>query len=125
MDENHNDLLSEIDPNEHYYDRAIAENHVFSTFKSVNDFLEHNRISLNDNNFVTIFSQNIRSLNCNLDSFLCMFPDDNMPDIFVLSETWYNNSCPVNIPGYAEFHTIRNGNAGGISFFVINYIQNI
>ena len=118
MDEPYHDLLRDFDPNSNYYNYAIPENHVFSTFNSVDEFLERNRISLNDSDFVTIFSQNIRSLSCNLDSFLSMFPDNNMPDIFVLSETWYDNTCPVNIPGYIEYHTIRNGHAGGISVFV-------
>ena len=77
-----------------------------------------NTISINDNNFLTIFSQNIRSMNKNLDSFLSMFDHNNMPDVFIFTETWHDLDTLVSIPGYRDVHTIRHGRSGGVSIFV-------
>ena len=49
-----------------------------------------------------------------------------MPDIFIFSETWYNLSKPIYIPGYTGCHTVRNGRSGGVSIFYkscLNAIQ--
>ena len=115
--------LLDFDPDCNYYENSITENHVFSTFPSVEDFLNSSNISVNDNNFVTILCQNIRSFNRNLDSFLAMFPANTMPDIFVFSETWHDLNTPVIIPGYTGFHTIREGRSGGVSIFKKNHIS--
>ena len=57
-------------------------------------------------------------MNKNLDNFLSMFPDDNIPDIFVFSETWKDSNDPVSIPGYEGYHSVREGRSGGVSVFV-------
>ena len=73
---------------------------------------------LGNKSFITIFSQNIRSLNRNLDVFLCMFSHNTIPDVLIFSETWLALGDPVNIPGYTGFHTIRIGRSGGVSIFI-------
>ena len=73
---------------------------------------------LGNKSFITIFSQNIRSLNRNLDVFLCMFSPNTIPDVLIFSETWLALGDPVNIPGYTGFHTIRIGRSGGVSIFI-------
>ena len=118
-----NNHLLDLDPDNNYYDNNINENHIFSIYDSVNDFINKNPISLNDSNFLSVVSQNIRSINQNLDNFLCLFSDDNMPDIFILSETWHSINTPVVIPGYLGYHTIRQGRAGGVSVFIKNQLN--
>ena len=67
--------------------------------------------------------QNIRSFNHNLDTFLCLFDNIEMPDFFIFSETWHDSNTPVMIPGYKSYHTIRPGRSGGISIFIKNNIN--
>ena len=111
-----------FDPEENYYEPILRENHTFATYSSIDNFLDKNPVTSEDSNFVSIFCQNIRSLDRNLDSFLNLFPHDNMPDILILSETWHNLNTPVNIPGYTGYHTVRDGRAGGVSIFVKSQI---
>ena len=117
MDDASDNFLRDFDPDYNYYDQIIDQNNLFTSYNSVSDFLSNNPVSNNDKNFMTIFSQNIRSMNRNLDSFLSMFPSNNMPDVFIFSETWHDTNTPVNIPGYTGFHTVRSGRAGGVSVF--------
>ena len=116
--------LSDLDPDPNYYDNLITENHVFSTFDSVEDFLLSHSDSMTDNNFTTIFCQNIRSLNRNLDNFLCMFPENKMPDIFIFTETWHDINTPSIIPGYIGYHTVRQtGRSGGVSLYAKTHLN--
>ena len=48
-------------------------------------------------------------MNCNLDNFLCIFDENNMPDIFIFTETWYDGYTPNVIPGYSDYHSVRIG----------------
>ena len=86
MDDDLNILL-DMDPDSNYYDSFFSENCLCSVYHSMNDFMHENSDSLNDNGFITIFNQNIRSLNANLDSFLTLFSENSMPDVFIFSET--------------------------------------
>ena len=61
-------------------------------------------------------------MNCNLDKLPCIFDENNMPDAFILTETWYDGSSPIIIPGYIGYHSIRIGRSGGVSVFVKNQI---
>ena len=105
-----------------YYD-VISENHAFSSYNCIDDFLINNPISLNDNNFISVICQNIRSMNCNLDKLLCIFDVNNMPDIFILTETWHDGNTPTIIPGYTDYHSVRIGRSGGVSVYVKNQIS--
>ena len=118
-----NSYLLDLDPDVNYYDQIISENHTFASFDSIDEFLDNNPISLNDNNFLSIFHQNIRSMNQNLDKFLLLFPHNNMPDVFVFSESWYSHGEVINIPGYVGHHTARHGRGGGVSIFVKSQIS--
>ena len=61
-------------------------------------------------------------MNCNLDKLLCIFDDNNMPDVFIFTETWYDEDIPTIIPGYIGYHSVRIGRSGGVSIFVKNQI---
>ena len=112
-----NDFNDEFDPDSNYFDDIIAENHVFSCYNSIDDLFSQNH-KLQNSSYLSIFGQNIRSLNRNLDNFLLPFDENNMPDVLVFSETWKDEYDPVLIPGYIGYHTVRQGRAGGVSVFV-------
>ena len=115
------EILDDIDPEVNYYN-IISENHSSSCFDSIDEFFSENPISLNDHNFISIICQNIRSIDCNLDKLLCVFDENNMPDVFILTETWYDGYFPTVIPGYTGYHSVRIGRSGGVSVFVKNQI---
>ena len=104
--EDMNDQLADLDPDSNYYENLINENHVFSIYETVDELVSKNPVSFNDEKFISIISQNIRSLNNNLDNFLSLFSNETMPDIFIFSETWHDINTPVTIPGYLSFHIL-------------------
>ena len=108
----------DIDPDINYVHSSISESQNFSQFRSVDEFLIEYKSLSTDSNSLSIFCQNIRSLEKNLDSFLCLFPHDKMPDIFIFSETWHNEEKQIHIPGFLGYHTVRHGRAGGVSIFI-------
>ena len=115
------DVFADMDPDVNYFNDYISDYCQCTTFDTIDDYLNFNSSSLGDNGFLTIFSQNIRSFNANLDNFLLLFPSNAMPDVFVFSETWKDPLVPVLIPGYVGFHTTRQGRrSGGVSIFVKN-----
>ena len=113
------DIYADRDPDVNYFDEFISDYCQCNTFDTIDEYLRFYSTSLSDNGFLTVFSQNIRSLNANLDNFLLLFPSNAMPDVFVFTETWKDPLVPVLIPGYAGFHTTRqNRRSGGVSIFV-------
>ena len=121
MDTLNSDPLTDLDPDSNYYENIVGQNHIFSKFYSVVDFInESSSYSLNDDNLITVFCQNIRSMSRNLDNFLVMFPSNNMPDVFIFTETWHDIDVPINIIGYKGYHTVRCGRSGGVSIFIKN-----
>ena len=111
--------MIEFDPDINYYDdRNPSEYQTFSTFNSVDEFFETYSTLSDDRNSLAIFCQNICSFESNLDSFLGLFSNDKMPDIFIFTETWHNEDKPININGFIGYHTVRHGRAGGVSVFV-------
>ena len=78
---------------------------------------------MKDNNCLTIFCQNIRSINRNLDSLMTLFNTTQLPDIIVLTETWHDNDSPLTVPGFVIYHTVRLGRSGGVTILVKNSIS--
>ena len=87
--------LNDLDPDMNYFDAHFNENHLFSTYDSVDEFAQNNHVQFSDQNFISVFHQNIRSFNKNLDSFLLNFDDNSLPDSFIFSETW---QLPLKLP---------------------------
>ena len=113
------DYLNEYDPDTNYFDSHISMNHVFSSYNSVDDFTSGNQALFNDLNFISIFNQNIRSFNANLDDFILLFDEKSVPDCFIFSETWYDGYEPFLIPNFTGFHTARQiRRSGGVSIYV-------
>ena len=46
-----------------------------------------------------------------------------MPDVFIFTETWHDGYTPYVIPGYVDYHSIRNGRSGGVSIYIKNQIH--
>ena len=63
---------------------------------------------------------NVRSFNRNFDTLYSIFPNDNLPSVFCLTETHFTPYTLQNISGYDSFHTLRYTDtaSGGISIFV-------
>ena len=85
---------------------------------------DFNKLLDDSPNFVTLINFNIRSYHANSDAFFCIFNEKNLPDIFVLTETWFSNDNTLNLHGYSSYHTIRNTRrSGGVSVFVKNSLE--
>ena len=124
MNNSFENYLNDFDPDSNYFDVHLQNNHVFSSYDTLEDFRNNNPVKLDDRNFISVISQNIRSFNANLDSFLLLFDENCRPDSFIFSETWLGENEPVIIPDYTGFHTIRNhGRSGGVSIFVRNSLN--
>ena len=117
------DQFLHIDPDTNYYDYSIRENHSFCIMDTIDDFLIYHENSFSDNQQITILSQNIRSLNFNLDNFLTLFHNGSYPDVLIFSETWHDIKYPIVIPGFKGYHVVREGRSGGVSIFVKSSIS--
>ena len=100
-----------------YYD-ALSPSGGQSQYFSVSQF---NALINDSQNLLTIINFNIRSFYGNSDNFFCLFDDGNMPQIIILTETWFSNENAWNLEGYESYHTIRpNRRSGGVSVYVKN-----
>ena len=65
-------------------------------------------------------NSNVRSFNRNFDTLYSIFPNDNLPSVFCLTETHFTPYTLQNISGYDSFHTLRYTDTAsdGISIFV-------
>ena len=53
-----------------------------------------------------------------------MFGLNSLPEIIILTETWFKIETIQNIDGYTSYHTVRDlGRSGGVSIFVKNSIE--
>ena len=107
----------ERDPDFNYFESGnIQESSLYFTPK---EFSSHIRNKLDK---ITFFHHNIRSFNANSDFVLSIFDSpDIYPEVLVFSETWFRQDNLGKIPGYCDFHTLREqGKSGGVSVFVKN-----
>ena len=111
------EYLDEIDPDANYYDEFV--NNIESNYHSIeqfNDLIKSNINSLN------LINYNIRSFYQNSNYFLPLVAE-SMPNILILSETWFTSDYQDNIQGYESFHVVRsNRRSGGVSVFTRNDI---
>ena len=113
-------FTSDIDPDLQYFSEFndLVESGEQSNYHSPEEYN-----SLCSNNLpLKILSYNIRSFRANADSFFTIFNDHSLPDILVLTETWFSNEFKSEIPSYQGYHTIRQNShasrSGGVSIFV-------
>ena len=116
MSDDRQNFLDSLDPDHNMYDAIYKQNE--SKFYSVANF----RTLLDENrDYYTILNFNIRSYFSNSDEFFAIFYELPLPEIIVLTETWFNKDNAVNLPGYNSYHTFRlAGRSGGISVFIKN-----
>ena len=84
------------------------------TSQSFNDGLSHT-------NNLFIINFNIRSFNKNFDDFSTFLDQLKfMPDILIITETWFSSGSRGEISGYKGFHCSRpmDRRGGGVSIFV-------
>ena len=58
------DHLHDFDPDHNYYDRIIEENNIFSSYDSVDEFLNNSPVSNNDKNFICLTLKTKFAKNC-------------------------------------------------------------
>ena len=101
-----------IDPDLNFYNDNTYSTTTLYNFDQYNVLCE-------ENNFLTVLTFNIRSFNRNQDDFLPLFSNSSLPDILVLTETWFQPNNSLDIPGFSSYHTYRNvGRSGGVSVFI-------
>ena len=86
------------------------------------DFNEFNNQFCHESNLF-IMNFNIRSFNSNYDDFSVFLNDLKfMPDIIILTETWFLDDTCVDIEGFHGYHSSRSsefsGHGGGVSVYV-------
>ena len=124
MDSLFDTFLNDIDPDMNYFESHISQNQVFCSYNSIDELKLNNPSILNDSNFFSVFNQNIRSFNANLDNFMFLFDENSMPDCIIFSETWHDGVEPILIPGYTGYHTVRQlRRSGGVSIFIKNSLK--
>ena len=115
-------MIDDLDPDQNYFDDVFSGTDYCNESKYFT-LSEFNKLVRQEPNYITLVSSNIRSFNANSDSFLSGFEDNFMPDLFVLSETWFNESNVCDIKGYSSHHTFREvGRSGGVSIFYGDHI---
>ena len=80
------DAVHDIDPDDNFFDDfyQCLGSEKQSIYYSVNSY---NSLCSKLPNFITFLNYNVRSFNANFDTFFCMFENNNIPDILVLTET--------------------------------------
>ena len=110
------EIMENIDPDENIFNELYNKN--ISNFCSISEF--SNLCKDNPLNY-TILNYNIRSFHANRDTFFSMFDDSCLPEIIVLTETWFKPENSFDIPNFNSYHTYRNsGRSGGVSLYIKN-----
>ena len=116
-----NDLnnFEAYDPDINHYDNLIdSDVTIQSSYVPISQFQK----PLNSISHVTFLAYNIRSFNANSHKFFPLFHNyEDLPDVLVLSETWFKDGNAENIAGFRASHIFRIGRAsGGCSIYVKN-----
>ena len=115
LDDHLNNLL---DPDINHFDNfSDLSNVSMCNYISMSDF---NRKIQNYNNGITIINFNIRSFSANFDGFISCFKNfDSIPDIMVLTETWFKENSLKEVNYFKDYHTVRSSHrSGGVSIYV-------
>ena len=102
-----------FDPDENYFNLA----HEGSPNNQSNYFsIEEFNSAYTSDNVISCIQYNVRSFSKNMDYFLGTFRDLNsLPDILVLSETWFESDSKTSLPNFQASHTVREtGRSGGM-----------
>ena len=114
MPEISRDFLSDLDQDINFFDSLNNDDlNSSSKYYSIHEF---NQLDLNRNLTLSIVHLNVRSFGANFDKFQALFVSCNLvPDILILSETWFIHDNPRDLNGYLGHHVTRpNGRGGGI-----------
>jgi len=89
--------------------------------------VESFRDNFNDCNELFIVNFNVRSFNANVDEFIAFVNNlGKIPDIIVLTETWFSDIYSEPLDGYVCFHSFRsNKRGGGVSVFIRDNMKSV
>ena len=105
MDHNSEVNFNDIDPDYNFF-HASQQSNYFSIPNYIQQCSENP-------SFLNIMTYNVRSFHANSDYFLSIFDEVSLPDVLVLTETWFTPDTSCDIPGFHSYHTFRS--TGGIS----------
>ena len=117
------DFYSFVDPDSNYFDGlfdSLATSQQ-SNYVSVSEY----NTAMSNSDSISFMAYNIRSFKANSNTFFPIFHNFNSyPDVFCLSETWFQDALTEDIPGFVSYHTVRvEGRSGGVSVFVKEYLK--
>ena len=120
------DSLDIIDPDSNLFNgiHANIDSSLQSKLQTIDEY--NTSTIFSPNSCLSILNHNIRSLNCNGDSFIGFINTiQHQPDVIVLTETWLSddNKSIYNIEGFTAYHTIRNTRGGGVSIYCSNTLK--
>ena len=114
----HLNIIDNIDPDENYFDHIFPSINASEQSKYFTSS-QFNSLCLQYPNSITILNFNIRSFTKNSNLLFASFDPNFIPEILVLTETWFTDNNIQNIPGYNSYHTLRIGrSSGGVSIYV-------
>ena len=107
------DAFSDLDPDVHYLTEFNNSSHC--DYVSINDY---EQLCESNSAYLKLINYNVRSFRANAQNFLDAF-NSCLPQVLVLTETWFSNNYATDIEGYDSFHTVRpSRRSGGVSIFV-------
>ena len=117
MPDNSQNKLNELDPDVKFFD-LLNDNDLSSTSKyySIHDLKQ---LDENKSTTLSIVHLNVCSFGANFYKFRALFASCNLvPDILLLTETWFSHDSPLELDGYTGHHfTMPNGRDEGYVCF--------
>ena len=65
-------------------------------------------LAQNSQNQLISINFDMKSFYANSDAFFCLFDENILPDIIILTETWFKHDNTWDMNGFSSYHTIRN-----------------
>ena len=122
------DVWNDIDPDSNLINNIFA-NYDSATQSAYYTSDQYNSEFSENHNVLSIFQQNVRSLNNKMEDVISFFESlHKFPDILILTETWLNSNIKdsFNINGCTSYHSVRpNKGGGGVSVFVSINIHSV
>ena len=79
---------------------------------------QYEQLSLSNHAQLKLINYNVRSFRANAQNFLDAF-NSCLPQVLVLTETWFTKNYTSDIEGYDSFHTVRpSRRSGSVSIFI-------
>ena len=123
MPDNPHNRLNDLDPDVNFFNPLhVNDLNSSSNYQSIHDFKQ---LDVNKSTTLSIVHLNVCIFGASFDKFRALFAYCNLvPDILLLSETWFTQDSSRELGGYKGHHvTRRNRRGGGMSVFVNDIIS--